>query len=92
MTTLAPLDKARLPWHISYTSPSLAGTLAAVKAGLGITVLPANMIPLGLHAIRSNKLPELVDAEIALFKRAELPKAAEMLAEYITNHLETNAQ
>lgn len=85
---LAALDKARKPWHISYTSPSLAGTLAAVRAGLGITVLPANMLPSGLHSIRSGTLPELADAQIALLKHGELPKAAEMLAEHIIHSME----
>lgn len=37
---LAALDLAKRPWRISYTSPSLAGAVAAVKAGLGISVLP----------------------------------------------------
>lgn len=86
---LAALDKAKKPWHISYTSPSLAGTLAAVRAGLGITVLPANMLPAGLHSIRASKLPELADAEIALLKRGELPKAGEMLAEHIVHSMES---
>lgn len=35
---IAALDRAKMPWRISYVSPSLAGTLAAVKAGLGIAV------------------------------------------------------
>lgn len=86
---LAALDKAKKPWHISYTSPSLAGTLAAVRAGLGITVLPANMLPSGLHSIRAGKLPELADAEIALLKRGELPKAGEMLADHIVHSMES---
>lgn len=86
---LAALDRAKKPWHIRYTSPSLAGTLAAVKAGLGITVLPANMIPPGIHAIRKEiKLPELADAEIALIKRDDLSKAGEMLTEHIVHSLE----
>lgn len=86
---LAALDRAKKPWHISYTSPSLAGTLAAVKAGLGITVLPANMLPAGIHnAAKQMKLPELADAEIALMKREGLPKAAEMLAEHIVQSME----
>lgn len=86
---LAALDKAKKPWHIAYTSPSLAGTLAAVRAGLGMTVLPANMLPTGIHSIRTKKLPELSDAEIALLKRDELPKAGEMLAEHIVHSLES---
>ena len=86
---LAALDKAKIPWHISYTSPSLAGTLAAVKAGLGITVLPANMLPTGIHRIAKDlKLPALADAEIALMKRDDLTKASEMLAEHIVQSME----
>ena len=87
---LAALDKAKKPWRISYTSPSLAGTIAAVKAGLGITVLPANMLPHGIRPIRKEiRLPELADAEIALMKRDDLSKASEMLAEYIMHSLES---
>lgn len=87
---LAALDRARRSWHISYTSPSLAGTLAAVKAGLGVTVLPEHMIPFGVHPIRNEmKLPHLADAEIALMKRDELPKVAELFAEHIVQSLET---
>lgn len=85
---IAALDKAKIPWHIAYTSPSLAGTLAAVRAGLGMTVLPANMIPNGVHSIRSEKMPTLHDAEIALIKREGLSRAAQMLAEHIIHSME----
>ncbi len=85
---LAALDRARRPWHITYTSPSLAGTLAAVKAGLGITVLPANMLPAGIHPIRGSRLPRLADAEIALIKRDETSRISEMLAGHIMGSLE----
>ena len=86
---LAALDRAKRSWHISYTSPSLAGTLAAVKAGLGITVLPSHMIPAGVHPIRKEtKLPHLADAEVALMKKDELSKVAEMFAEHIVQSLE----
>lgn len=86
---LAALDRAKRSWHISYTSPSLAGSLAAVKAGLGITVLPAHMIPAGIHPIRKEtKLPHLADAEVALMKKDELPKVAELFAEHIMQSLE----
>ena len=89
---LAARDRAKKPWHIAYTSPSLAGTIAAVKAGLGITVLPQNMLPIGVHAIRGEmKLPELADAEIALMKSDNLSKAGDMLAEHIVHSLEGKA-
>jgi DNA-binding transcriptional LysR family regulator len=86
---LAALDRAKRSWHISYTSPSLAGNLAAVKAGLGITVLPSHMIPAGIHPIRKeSKLPHLADAEIALMKSDELSRGAEMFVEHIVQSLE----
>ncbi|MFO0936335.1 MAG: LysR substrate-binding domain-containing protein [Gemmataceae bacterium] len=86
---LAALDRSKRSWHISFTSPSLAGTLAAVKAGLGITVLPAHMIPAGIHAIRKEtKLPQLADSEVALMKKDELSKVAEIFAEHVVQSLE----
>ncbi len=86
---LAALDRAKKSWHISYTSPSLAGTVAAVKAGLGISVLPANMLPSGVHPIRNQmKLPDLADAELALIRCDQLSQAGEMFAEYIVHSLE----
>lgn len=86
---LAALDRAKRSWHISFTSPSLAGTLAAVKAGLGITVLPAHMIPAGIHPIRKEtKLPQLADSEVALMKRDELSKVAEIFADHVIQSLE----
>ena len=86
---LSALDRAKRSWHISYSSPSLAGTIAAVKAGMGITVLPSHMIPAGVHPIQKEmKLPALADAELALMKRDELPKVADMFVEYIVHSLE----
>jgi DNA-binding transcriptional LysR family regulator len=88
---LAALDRIRKPWDISYTSPSLAGTIAAVKAGLGITVLPANMIPVGLSPLKSTfKLPHLADSEIALMKQDQISQAGKVLADHITSSLEKN--
>jgi len=86
---LAALNRAKRAWTITYTSPSLAGTLAAVKAGLGITVMPANMLPEGIHSIgNSMKLPDLPDAEIALMKQGNLSRAGEVLAGHIMTSLE----
>lgn len=85
---LAALDRARIGWDIVYTSPSLAGTIAAVQAGLGITVLPAAMVPQGLSEIRGRvKLPHLVDSEIALMKKDGLSVAGKILAEHIITSL-----
>lgn len=86
---LAALDRSRKSWHISYTSPSLAGTIAAVKAGLGITVLPKHMVPTGLSVVKGSvKLPHLADSEIALIKKERLSQAGKVLSEHIISSLE----
>lgn len=86
---ISALQRVNKKSHISYTSPSLAGTIAAVKAGLGMTVLPANMLPQGIVPVRGKlKLPHLVDAEIALIMRDGLPKACHVLAEHIIHSME----
>lgn len=87
---LDALDSCGRPWRIAYTSPSLAGVQAAVRAGLGVTILPREMIAAGFHAVGAEAgLPELADAEVALYRApGTLPKAAELLAEHIVRSLE----
>lgn len=83
------LDKTHRGWRVVYTSPSLAGTIAAVKAGLGVTVLPKDMVPEGLSVLgEENGLPELPHAEMTLLLRDNLSKAATMLAKHIIRSLE----
>lgn len=62
------LDDAGIKWRLVFSSPSYAGTIAAVKAGLGITILPKTMIPAGLEIYRSH-LPSLSNTHICLLKR-----------------------
>lgn len=94
------LDKVHRQWRMVYTSPSLAGTIAAVKAGLGVTVLPKDMVPQGLKVLQTSSssafnkgffdsgLPELPHAEITLLLRDNLSQAAAMLAQHIIRSLE----
>lgn len=66
---ITALNQKKLKWRLVFSSQSYAGTIAAVKAGLGITVLPKTMIPHELKAIRSNQLPKLSDTHLCLLKR-----------------------
>jgi DNA-binding transcriptional LysR family regulator len=81
------LDKARRSWRIAYTCGSLAGSLAAVKAGLGVTVLPKDMVPAGLHMIDGRPLPSLKDTEIALLHRERLSIPAQRLRDHVIKSL-----
>ena len=77
------LDRARRPWRVAYTCGSLAGSLAAVRAGLGITVLPKEMVPSDLKLVDGKPLPDLKDTEIALLQADRLSVPAERLKEHI---------
>ncbi len=78
------LDRSGRTWRIAYTCGSLAGSLAAVRAGLGMTVLPKQMVPAGLTAIDGSPLPALSDTEIALLSAEPLsPPAARLRAHMI---------
>jgi DNA-binding transcriptional LysR family regulator len=82
--TLDALGKAQIPWRLTYTSPSLAGAIAAVRAGLGLTVLPQKIVPEGLRAVtRSLVLPELSETQICLLIRPNPAPAVQAFAEYI---------
>ncbi len=82
------LDKARQPWRISYTCAALSGTLAAVKAGLGLAVLPKAMVSEGLHVLDDGRLPDLKDTEIALLEARTLSLPAQRLKQHIVRSLE----
>jgi len=81
------LDHAHRPWRIAYTCGSLAGSIAAVKAGLGVTVLPKDMVPPGLHVVDGKPLPDLKDTEIALLHRERLSIPARRLMEHVIKSL-----
>lgn len=76
-------------WRVAYTSTSLAGSQSAVNAGLGITVLPREMVPPYLKPIIDDpELPALHDTEIALIEAPGLSQTAHRLAQHIITALE----
>lgn len=81
------LDKAGQSWRIVYTSPSLAGSQAAVRAGLGIIALPEQMVP-DDFVVLSEAMPDLAETEIALMARHPLSRPATTLRQQIMQALE----
>ena len=90
---LAVLQAAKRDSRIVYTSPSSEGLQAAVRAGLGVTVLSKDMVPEGLMMLGAEYgLPKMPDTEIALYRApGALSRAAQLLAEHITHSLEIAA-
>lgn len=79
------LNKEGIAWRIVYTSPSVTGTLAAVQAGLGISVLPFDMVSKSLEVLKD--LPTLKDAQIALLMQENASTAVKALADYVGSHI-----
>lgn len=73
LTTLATtrLEKAGIPWRISFTSPNLAGVWAAVDAGIGVTVRTPAGLPRHLRAL--DGFPALPSIGLALYQSEALP-------------------
>jgi len=83
------LEAVGRKWRVTYTSTSLAGSQSAVNEGLGITVLPREMVPPFLTPIVDDPdLPPLYDTEIALIEMPGLSQTAHRLGLHIIAALE----
>ncbi|OMH25824.1 LysR substrate-binding domain-containing protein [Motiliproteus sp. MSK22-1] len=81
---ISALDKAQIPWNIVYTSPDLLGLMAAVKAGLGVTVRAKNAISSGTEVLTPRlDLPELPSMQVVLRNRVS-SEASEILADELS--------
>lgn len=81
------LDAVHAPWAAVYSSPSHAGAVAAVRAGLGYMVMPRAMVPADLAVLDAALgWPALPPAEICLLGRARATPAAQALARFIRGH------
>jgi len=66
------LDRAGIPWRIAFTSASLAGLWAAVKAGLGVSVRTPLGLPASVRALEPGEggLPALPTLGLGVFHAA----------------------
>jgi DNA-binding transcriptional LysR family regulator len=84
---LKALELSDWRWRIALSSQSFASTVAAVRAGMGCTVLPRTMIPAGLEIVKHKDLPSLADVHVSLLKRKRDNAVANSLAEFISQRL-----
>ncbi len=89
-------DAHGIPWRIAYSTSSLSGLRAAVKAGLGITPRTATVREGGLRYVpHSRKLPALGRLSLSLYG-AKTPgspaitKLAELVRERLSSVLRTS--
>lgn len=84
---LQALEEAGRAWRLVFSSPSYAGALAAVRAGMGLTIMPPTMIPPELPAVDATLLPPLADTHVSLLKhRADNP-AINTLEDFVLRRL-----
>lgn len=82
------LESRGIKWQIVFSSHSYSVMNAAVKAGMGITVMPKNMIPEGLDIIKSSKrIPDLDDVHISLLKHSNSNNLVNSLEAFIIDKL-----
>ena len=86
-SALQALEQAEIKWRIVFSSPSYAGIIAAVNAGMGITSLPRTMIPDKLEVIREDFLPLLPDIHVSLLKQTDKNKCLQSLEEFLLKKL-----
>lgn len=84
---ITALEASEIKWRIVFISTSYASKLAAVKAGLGITILPRRMIPNYLTILNHPLLPLLDDTHISLLKKEKESSLLLSLEKFILKKL-----
>ncbi len=89
---LAGLQERGRSYRIAYTSASLTGILAAVTAGLAVTVLSRSILPAEVRPLRAEEgFPPLPTASITLHRGHAVSAVAEGLAGYLREGFATEA-
>jgi len=76
------LEQSDKPYRIAFTSQSRAGVLAAVRAGIGIGIIPLHTLETDMVVIEQ-ELPPLPETDITLFKAPSANEATHRLAQTI---------
>jgi len=86
-TALQALESAGIRCRTVFISPSYAGIIAAVNAGMGITTLPRAMIPETLEIIQEDFLPSLPDIHVSLLKQTDKNECLQSLEDFLLKKL-----
>jgi DNA-binding transcriptional LysR family regulator len=82
-SALKSLEQAGIRWKIVFISPSYAGIIAAVNAGMAITALPRTMVPNTLEVIENASLPPLPDIHVSLLKQTNKNECLQSLEDFL---------
>jgi DNA-binding transcriptional LysR family regulator len=90
----AALDRAGIPWSVTFTSPNLGGLWAAAAAGLGLVVRTGYGLPASVRRIESGVggLPSLGTKKLVLLRASgQVSPAADRLADIMLDLLGASA-
>lgn len=84
---LQTLGRLNMPWRVAYTSSSYSGITAAVRAGLGVTLLAASTVPPGVRVLgERDGFPAMGHLDVRLHTMLEsTTEAVRCLADYIAS-------
>ena len=81
---LQALSEQGIPYRIAYSSPSVSGIIAAVKAGFAVAPVGASISPVGFRVLREDRLPCLPSATISLHQSNHREDSAQA---YLAKHI-----
>lgn len=81
------LESKGRTWRLVFSSTSHTSMLAAVKAGLGITVMPSGMMHHELQTIKETLLPKLPKTHVSLLKQTATNPAINTLERFVLDKL-----
>ena len=76
------LEKSHRPYRIAFTSQSRAGVIAAIRAGIGIGIIPLETLEPDMVVIEED-MPDLAETDITLFVADNANEATHRLARTI---------
>lgn len=86
-SALDALETIHKNWRIAFSSTSFLSNIAAVKAGIGLSVLPRLMIPEGIEILDKPFLPLLPDIHVSLLKQQSSNPSINSLESFILDQL-----
>ncbi len=85
-SAIKTLEEGGRAWRLVFSSPSYAGIVAAVKAGMGVGIMPYKMIPNELTPLEV-VLPSLDDTHVSLIKHSADNSAINTLEKFVLQKL-----
>ncbi|RUO80805.1 LysR family transcriptional regulator [Idiomarina tyrosinivorans] len=74
-------------FHITYTNADFTGLSAAIRSGLGMTVLAASTVPADLYARQQPNLPSLGMVSVVMRKSPKADPVADHLANFLRERI-----